>query len=76
MSPSQLAAEAVKLTLEERLALLAAIWDSMTAERLPLPRSHREELDRRLQELESGSEDDASWEEVRARIEARGRARR
>jgi putative addiction module component (TIGR02574 family) len=78
MSPNQLAAEAVKLSMEERLVLLAAIWESMaaTAERLPLPRAHREELDRRLQDLEQNPGDDSSWAEVRSRMEARSRSRR
>lgn len=78
MSPNQLAAEAVKLTIEERLVLLAAIWESMAAaaEKLPLPRSHREELDLRLLDLEQHPDDDAPWAEVRSRMEARSRSRR
>jgi putative addiction module component (TIGR02574 family) len=43
-----------KLTREERLELLEQLWDSLTPtpEMLPLTSAQREELDRRLDELD------------------------
>jgi putative addiction module component (TIGR02574 family) len=60
MSPNELAAEAAKLSVEDRLALLETIWESLAAaaEKRPLPHSHREELDRRLLDLEQNPDDD------------------
>jgi putative addiction module component (TIGR02574 family) len=39
-----------RLTLQERLDLIAVIWDSIAEkpEALPMPEWHREELDRRF----------------------------
>jgi putative addiction module component (TIGR02574 family) len=64
------------LSAEERLSLLERLWDSLAAtpEAIPLTEPQREELDRRLDEL-----DDAEgpvgipWDEVLSRIRSRGR---
>jgi putative addiction module component (TIGR02574 family) len=60
LSPNELAAEAAKLSVEDRLALLETIWESLAAaaETGPLLHSHREELDRRLLDLEQNPDDD------------------
>jgi putative addiction module component (TIGR02574 family) len=70
MSKSLLA-QAAKLSVSERIELAEAIWDTVVEEpeALPLPDSHREELDRRLEDLERDPDAGSPWEEVRARLE-------
>lgn len=66
----ELIAEILALPVNERIRLIEAIWDSISAvpEALPLTQWQREELDRRLAELEADPESGASLEEVFARI--------
>lgn len=66
-----LLSEAAQLSLTERLELVEAIWDTIAAEHslVPVPDSHREELDRRLADLEENPDAGSPWEEVRARLE-------
>ncbi len=68
---SPLLTEAVKLSVSERIELVAAIWDSLALEinSGPLAEEHRSELDRRLADLEANPETGSPWEEVRARLE-------
>lgn len=70
MSKSLLA-QAAKLSVSERIELVEAIWDTVVdePEALPMPDSHREELDRRLEDLERDPDAGSPWEEVRARLE-------
>ncbi len=64
-------------TVEERLALIGEIWQSIEVERQPLPLTdaHRAELDRRLAEHRAHPERAKTWEEVQAHIRARVRER-
>ena len=68
-------AEIESLSIEERLALVEAIWDSIAAEseNLPLTDAQRQELERRLVDDEANPDDVVSWEEVRAQALARAR---
>ncbi len=65
-----LVAEILALPVEERVRLVDAIWDSISAvpEALPLTQWQREELDRRLTEFEADPEAGSTLEEVFARI--------
>jgi putative addiction module component (TIGR02574 family) len=65
-----LVAEILALPIEERVQLVDAIWDSISAvpEALPLTQWQREELDRRLAEFEADPEAGSTLEEVFARI--------
>lgn len=65
-----LVAEILALPVEERVRLVEAIWDSISAvpEALPLSQWQREELDRRLAEFEADPEAGSTLEEVFARI--------
>jgi putative addiction module component (TIGR02574 family) len=65
-----LVAEILALPVDERVRLVEAIWDSISAvpEALPLTDWQREELDRRLAELEADPNTGSSLEEVFARI--------
>ena len=63
-------AEILALPVQERVRLVAAIWDSISSvpEALPLTQWQREELDRRLAEFEADPEAGSTLEEVFARI--------
>jgi putative addiction module component (TIGR02574 family) len=62
-----------RLPVEERLALVEDIWDSITADSaaLPLTDVQRDELDRRLAEYETNPDDVVPWEELRESITER-----
>ena len=66
----ELVAEILALPIEERVQLVDAIWDSISAvpEALPLTQWQRDELDRRLAEFEADPEAGSTLEEVFARI--------
>jgi putative addiction module component (TIGR02574 family) len=66
----ELVAEILALPVEERVRLVEAIWDSISAvpDALPLTDWQKEELDRRLAELEADPDAGSSLEEVFARI--------
>lgn len=59
------------LSVEERLQLISALWDSLSdaPEDIPLTDAQRRELDRRLERYQRGQTQLHSWEDVRARIE-------
>ncbi len=58
------------LPLEERLALVEAIWDSIEADAdgLPLPDWHRDELDKRLATHAADPSSGEEWSVVRKRL--------
>lgn len=62
-----------RLPLEERLALVEEIWDSIAADAgaLPLTDAQRRELDQRIAEDDAHPEDVTSWEQVKASTLAR-----
>ena len=68
-----LVAEILELPVAERMRLVEAIWDSISAapESLPLTSWQREELDRRLAEYEADPISGSTLEEVFARIRPR-----
>jgi putative addiction module component (TIGR02574 family) len=69
--------ELFKLTAAERLELVEELWDSIAAELekepFPLSAAQREDLDRRIRELDEHPERARPWEEVRERLLARKR---
>ena len=66
----ELVAEILALPVEERMELVEAIWESISAvpEALPLTDWQKEELDRRLDEFERDPDAGSTLEEVFARI--------
>jgi putative addiction module component (TIGR02574 family) len=70
MSPSLLA-EALKLSIPERIELVEAIWGTVAAdaETFPLTEPQKAELDRCLADLKADPDAGSPWEEVRARLE-------
>ena len=61
------------LSPDERLRLLEQLWDSLSrkAESIPLTEAQREELDRRLNDLENDPSGGIPWDEVLERIRGR-----
>ena len=66
----ELVAEILALPVTERVRLVEAIWDSISAapEALPLTQWQKEELDRRLAEYEADPDSGSTLEEVFARL--------
>jgi putative addiction module component (TIGR02574 family) len=64
-----------RLSVEERLALVQEIWDSVVAdvERAPLTDAQSQELERRLADSLARPDAVTAWEEVKARALARAR---
>jgi putative addiction module component (TIGR02574 family) len=63
------------LSPEERLRLIEELSDSLSAKpgAIPLTNAQREELDRRLDDLESSWPEGIPWEEVLQQIRSRPR---
>ena len=59
-----------QLSVEERIALVEEIWDSI-AEATPLTDAQRLELDRRLQDHQAHPGDVVPWEVVKESVTAR-----
>ena len=64
------AIDIAKLTPDERLRLIDELWESLrvTPEAVAVTPRQRDELDRRLDELERGDVALVSWDEVRRRL--------
>ena len=67
------AIDIARLSPQERLALLEELWDSLsrTPEAVPMTEAQREELDRRLDELDREGPQGIPWNEVLDRIRSR-----
>ena len=61
------------LSVEERLSLIERVWDSLsqTSTHIPLTDSQREELDRRIAELELEGPAAIPWEDLLDEINGR-----
>lgn len=62
-----------KLSTPEKILFVEDLWDSIASDEasVPAPKSHIEELDRRLKRYESNPGDLLSLQELQARIETR-----
>ena len=62
-----------KLSTAEKILLVEDLWDSIASDEsaVPVPKSHTEELDRRLKRYESSPGNLLSLDELRTRIEKR-----
>lgn len=71
----KLAVDVSAMSDEERLDLLDRLWESIGRDprALPLSATQREELDRRMDDLEAEGPVGISWDEVVAQIRARAR---
>ena len=61
------------LSVEERLSLIERVWDSLseTSTHVPITDSQREELDRRIDELEREGPVGIPWEDLLDEIKSR-----
>ena len=64
-----------RLSVEDRIALAQALWDSVAqeVEQAPLTEAQRKELERRLADSIARPDAATPWEEVKARALARAR---
>ena len=62
-----------RLPIEERLALVEDLWDSISADSaaLPLTEAQRVELQKRIEEDDAHPDDVVPWEQVKASTLAR-----
>lgn len=61
-----------RLSTEEKILLVEDVWDSIASrEHIPMPESHKAELDRRLAKYKIRSGRLLSLKELQARIEKR-----
>jgi putative addiction module component (TIGR02574 family) len=66
---ADLLAEALKLSPSDRLQLIAALWDTLSEEDIPVTPEERALLDARLADLEANPGDQSPWSDVKARLE-------
>lgn len=73
MAPTLQALGIDRLSVEDRIALAQAIWDSIPEEpyRPLLTEAKREELERRLADHEAHPDDVVPWEQIQAEALAR-----
>lgn len=71
----RVALDVSRLSRDEQLDLLDRLWETLgrDPDALPLTESQREELDRRLDELEAEGPTGMSWDEVVAQVRSRSR---
>ena len=62
-----------QLSVAERIIVVEQIWDSIASEQdeLTLTPAQKAELDRRLESYRQSPTAGASWEEVKARVQAK-----
>lgn len=65
--------EITKLSMAEKILLVEDLWESIASDEseVPVPESHKIELDRRLKRYESAPGTLLSLDELRTRIEKR-----
>ena len=59
------------LSVADRLELIGAVWESLSAGDVPVSAAEKALLDARLVDAEQNPEDEASWPEVQARLRQR-----
>jgi putative addiction module component (TIGR02574 family) len=70
MSPTVQSLGIDRLSAKDRLRLIEAIWDTLSdsPDELPVPESHKQDLDRRLAATDANPAAGSTWEEVKARL--------
>ena len=59
------------LTAEQKLRLIEELWDSLSDDEIPITEAQKQELERRLADLESNPDKVVPWDEVRRRLQDR-----
>jgi putative addiction module component (TIGR02574 family) len=63
--------EITRLSPDERLALIAQLWDSLDDAQIPLTPAQQAELERRLSRLDHDRNQSVTWETLKADLEHR-----
>jgi putative addiction module component (TIGR02574 family) len=63
--------EITRLSPEERLTLIAQLWDSLDDDQVPLTTAQQAELERRLATLDQDRAQSVSWETLKAELAQR-----
>ena len=63
--------EITRLSPEERLTLIAQLWDSLDDDHVPLTTAQQAELERRLATLDHDRAQSVSWEALKAELAQR-----
>jgi putative addiction module component (TIGR02574 family) len=63
--------EITRLSPDERLALIAQLWDSLDDQQVQLTPAQQAELERRLATLERDRTQSVTWETLKAELEQR-----
>lgn len=63
--------EITRLSPDERLTLIAQLWDSLEEDQVPLTTAQQAELERRLATLDHDRAQSVSWETLKAELEQR-----
>jgi putative addiction module component (TIGR02574 family) len=68
-----LLAQAKRLPISERLELIAALWDTLDGNELPVTCEEREVLEARMADIEANPSAEESWSEAKTWLESRPR---
>jgi putative addiction module component (TIGR02574 family) len=63
--------EITRLSPDERLTLIAQLWDSLDDDQVPLTAAQQAELERRLATLDRDRAESVTWETLKAELEQR-----
>jgi len=63
--------EITRLSPDERLALIAQLWDSLDDDQIPLTTAQQAELESRLATLDHDRAQSVTWETLKAELEQR-----
>lgn len=63
--------EITRLSPDERLALISALWDSLDDTQVPLTTAQAAELEHRLTTLDHDRTEGVTWDALRAELEQR-----
>lgn len=65
--------EITALSIEDRIHLVQAIWDSVAAEQtyVDLTEAQQQEIDRRIADHEANPDNVLTWEEIKASLKKR-----
>jgi len=69
MIDESLLAKVSSLSPAHRLELIGVVWDTLSADDLPVTEAERALLDARLADMDRNPDDQSPWPEVKARLE-------
>jgi len=69
MIDESLLAKVTSLSTADRLEFIAAVWDTLSPDDLPVTQAERLLLDARLADMENSPDDQSPWPEAKARLE-------